>query len=69
MFVDDTQINISSNDINIVTNALNNNLKNVSDWLIANKLSLNTKKTDYMVIEYRISSKIKFNRIRSSSLS
>jgi hypothetical protein len=36
-------------DINTVTNALNNDLKNVSDWLTVNKLSL-TKKTEYMII-------------------
>jgi hypothetical protein len=36
--------------INTVTNALNNDLKNVSDWLTVNKLSLNTKKTEYMII-------------------
>ena len=44
-FADDT----SGNDINTVTNALNNDLKNVSDWLTVNKLSLNTKKTEYMI--------------------
>ena len=45
MFADDTQIDRPSKDINTVTNALNNDLKNVSEWLTANKLSLNTKKT------------------------
>ena len=37
-------------DVNIVTNALNNDLKNLSDWLSTNKLSLNTEKTKYMII-------------------
>ena len=32
MFADDTQIDRSSSDLNAVTNALNNDLKNVSDW-------------------------------------
>ena len=50
MFADDTQLDRSSSDVNIVTNALNNDLKNVSDWLSTNKLSLNTEKTDYMII-------------------
>ena len=50
MFADDTQIDTSGNDINTVTNTLNNDLKNVSDWLTVNKLSLNTKKTEYMII-------------------
>jgi hypothetical protein len=38
-------IDISSNDINTVTNALNNDLK-----MYLHKLSLNTKKTEYMII-------------------
>ena len=50
MFADDTQIGRSSSNVNIVTNALNNDLKNVSDWLSTNKLSLNTEKTEYMII-------------------
>jgi hypothetical protein len=50
MFADDTQIDTSGNDINSDKNALNNDLKNVSDWLIVNILSLNTKKTEYMII-------------------
>ena len=50
MFADDTQLDRSSSDVNIVTNALNNDLKNVSDWLSTNKLSLNTEKTEYMII-------------------
>ena len=52
MFADDTQIDRPSKDINTVTNALNNDLKNVSEWLTANKLSLNTKKNNIMIIGY-----------------
>ena len=33
MFADDTQLDRSSSDVNIVTNALDNDLKNVSVWL------------------------------------
>jgi hypothetical protein len=50
MFADDTHIDTSGNYINTVTNTLNNDLKNVSDRLTVNKLSLNTKKTEYMII-------------------
>ena len=49
IFADDTQIDRSSSDVNTVTNALND-LKNVCDWLSTNKLSLNTEKTEYMII-------------------
>ena len=51
MVADDTQIDRYSSDVNIVTNALNIDLKNVSGWLSTNKLSLNTEKTEY---DYRI---------------
>ena len=50
MFADDTQINTSSNNINSIANILNEDLINVSDWMMANKLSLNASKTEYMVI-------------------
>ena len=50
MFADDTQLDRSSSDVNIVTNALDNDLKNVSVWLSTNKLSLNTERTEYMII-------------------
>ena len=50
MFADDTQINTSSNNIDSIANILNEDLINVSDWMKANKLSLNASKTEYMVI-------------------
>ena len=50
MFADDTQINTSSNNIDWIANTLNEDLANVSDWMRANKLSLNASKAEYMVI-------------------
>ena len=50
MFSDDTQIDASSHNIESVANTLNEDLANVSDWMKANKLSLNTSKTGYMII-------------------
>ena len=50
MFADDTQIDTSSNNIDSIANTLNEDLANVSDWMRANKLSLNASKTEYMVI-------------------
>ena len=50
MFADDTQIDTSSNNIDSIANILNEDLINVSDWMKANKLSLNASKTEYMVI-------------------
>ena len=53
MFTDDTQIMTSSNDINIVTETLNKDLENISNWMISNKLTLNKGKTEYMIIGSR----------------
>jgi hypothetical protein len=53
MFADDTQIDTSSNNIDSIANILNEDLINVFDWMKANKSSLNTSKTEYMVIGSR----------------
>ena len=41
LFADDTNIFCSNNNIHSLTKTVNEELKNVSDWLKANKLSLN----------------------------
>ena len=35
---------------NSITETLNNELENISDWMAANKLSLNKSKTEYVII-------------------
>ena len=50
MFADDTQIASASNDIKSFAGKLNNDLVNISDWKVANKLSLNASKPDCMLI-------------------
>ena len=49
MFADDTQIGTASKDFNSITETLNNDLVNVSEWKAANKLSLNKEKTEFMI--------------------
>ena len=49
LFADDTNIFISSKNCKDLNDALNNELLNVSNWLISNKLSLNISKTHYML--------------------
>jgi hypothetical protein len=49
MFADDTQIATSNSDINVILENLNTDLINVSTWMSANKLTLNNKKTEFMV--------------------
>ena len=50
MFPDDTQIASASNDIKVLAGKLDNDLVNISDWIVANKLSLNASKTECMLI-------------------
>ena len=50
MFADDTQIDTSSNNIYSIANTSKEDLANISDWMKANKLSLNASKTEYRVI-------------------
>ncbi|CAB3995383.1 interferon-inducible GTPase 5-like [Paramuricea clavata] len=50
MFAGDTQIATSSDDIKVITETLNRDLNNVANWLSANKLTLNSSKTEYMII-------------------
>ena len=50
MFADDTQIDISNANIDIISSTSNEDLANVSNWMAANKLSLNANKTEYMII-------------------
>ena len=44
MFVDDTQIDASSKNIESIANILNEDLPRCSDWMRANKLSSNNSK-------------------------
>ena len=53
MFADDTNITYSSNNPTDLENLMNSSLVNLNRWLIANKLSLNIAKTEFMVIGLR----------------
>ena len=50
MFADDTNVTVSSSSIEDIQIKLNNELEKLHHWLLANKLSLNVKKTEYMLI-------------------
>ena len=47
MFADDTNFFYSHRNIKLLFDTVNKELKNVNEWFKANKLSLNTKKTEY----------------------
>ena len=50
LFADDTNLTASGNSIADVELAVNSDLDNLRNWLIANKLSLNVAKTEFMLI-------------------
>ena len=49
MFADDTTLSLASNNINELFTRMNEELGHISIWLKANKLSLNTDKTKYIL--------------------
>ena len=58
MFADDTSLTAAGETLNEVEKRANEDLKNVRNWLSANKLNLNIAKTEYVLIgsRYRINS-------------
>ena len=53
MFADDTNISFSSNTLFDLENLMNFELRSLNRSLLANKLSLNIAKTEFMVIGSR----------------
>ena len=50
LFADDTNLTASANSMTDLEAAVNSDLENLKKWLIANKLSLNVAKTEFMLI-------------------
>ena len=53
LFADDTNLTASGDSMTDVENAVNSDLENLRNWLMANKLSLNVAKTEFMLIGSR----------------
>ena len=53
MYADDTHLTYADSDVNAIQSCLNEDLQNISEWLIANKLTLNMTKTEFMLIGSR----------------
>ena len=53
MYADDTHITYTDVDVNSIQLNLNHDLGNLNKWLISNKLTLNTAKTEFMLIGSR----------------
>ena len=49
MYADDTNLSFASNSINNIEIKVNDNLVRVNEWLIANKLTLNSPKMEFML--------------------
>ena len=49
LYADDTSIFLSHKDLQTLVQSMNNEMKHISQWLKANKLTLNSEKTYYMV--------------------
>ena len=49
MYADDTHITYADVDVNSIQLNLNHDLGNLNKWLISNKLTLNTAKTEFML--------------------
>ena len=50
LFADDTNLTASANSMTDLEPAVNSDLENLRKWLIANKLSLNVPKTEFILI-------------------
>ena len=53
LFADDTNVLFSNADFNMLQDILNSELEKVSNWLMANKLTVNIKKTNYVIFKVR----------------
>ena len=53
LFADDTFLSLSSKNLNDLKKKTNSEIKKVYSWLIANKLTLNIKKSKFMIISKR----------------
>ena len=53
LYADDTHLTYSDKDVYSIQESLNRDLLNINQWLIANKLTLNLTKTEFMLIGSR----------------
>ena len=53
MFADDTNILTDGNSAAEISEKINSDLDNIHKWLVANKLTLNIDKTEYMIVGSR----------------
>ena len=71
MFADDTNLSCKGQTSADVEYKLNNDLKNIRKWLISNKLTLNRKKTECMLIgsKHRLDPSLKAHKYYTANTS
>ena len=50
MYADDIHITYAGSDLHLIQSSLSHNLEKPSKWLVSNRLTLNAKKTEFMLI-------------------
>ena len=50
LFADDTNLFFSGNELASLVNVINSEMKNLSEWFFANRLSINVHKSNYIVL-------------------
>ena len=60
LFADDTNMFLSGKDPNLLVKIMNQEMENVVDWLKLNKLSLNLKKTHFILFRRKVTKSISF---------
>ena len=50
MYADDTHSTYAGVDVNLIQSNLNHDLDNLNKWLLSNKLTLNSAKTEFIII-------------------
>ena len=53
MYADDTHITFAGSDLNLIQSSLYHDLENLNKWLVSNRLTLNTSKTEFTLIGSR----------------
>ena len=53
LFADDTNVFVQGKNINKMFNIMNGELQKLAEWMCINKLSLNVKKTEYMIFSLK----------------
>ena len=53
MYADNPHLTFACNNIETINDVMNHDLSNVSKWLVPNKLTLNSSKTEFMLVRSR----------------